>query len=210
MQSSPSLASLSSNASSTSSHSSSYGSRTVLDASDLPSASARCRSSIVSFLDNDDTLFASPPPPPPPRRRSHMPTTTMTRSTPKCRHLFRTCLSSTSSPLSIPVQSKLSSSSSVRQRYFAQLCQSHRLLLVLTDYDCRCGCHFSMRQGAFVVLYESNDQPSSKKREEGVVTVISSDLVCSKVPLEHLCDVDVLRERVRARQLYDEQQSFDL
>ena len=72
-----------------------------------------------------------------------------------------------------------------------------------------------MRQGAFVILYESKDQtslspPSLSKRDEGVVTVISSDLVCSKVPMEYVCDVDVLRERVRARQLYDEEQSFDL
>ena len=75
MQSSTSLSSLSST---TSSNSSTYGSRTILDVRDLHSAAPRCRASIVAFLDNDQTLFSprssSPPPPPPPRRRrSHLP-----------------------------------------------------------------------------------------------------------------------------------------
>ena len=211
MQSSTSLSSL---ASSCSSHSSTYGSRTILDVKDLHTASARCRSSIVSSIDNDDTLFSppnSPPPPPPRRRQSHIPTTS-TRAGPKCRQLFRSCLSSTASPHSIPIKSKLETSSSIRERYFAQLCQSHRLLLVLNDYDCQCGCQFSMREGSFVVLYDTSDSsPSSlKKSEDDLVTVISSDLVCSKIPMEYVCDVELLRERVRRRQLYSDEQTFDL
>ncbi|CAF4209053.1 unnamed protein product, partial [Rotaria sordida] len=46
-----------------------------------------------------------------------------------------------------------------------------------------------------------------------LVTVISNDLVCSKVPSEYVCDVELLRERVRSRHFYnddDDEQSFDL
>ena len=213
-----SYASLSSLASSCSSHSSTYGSRTILDVKDLHTASARCRSSIVSSIDNDDTLLSppnSPPPPPPRRRQSHIPTTS-TRAGPKCRQLFRSCLSSTASPHSIPIPIKnklgTSTSSSIRERYFAQLCQSHRLLLVLNDYDCQCGCQFSMREGSFVVLSDTADSSSSslKKSEDDLVTVISNELVCSKIPMEYVCDVELLRERVRRRQLYSDEQTFDL
>ena len=216
MQSSLSISSLasscSSHSSSSSTSSATYGSRTVLDVKDLPAASARCRSSIVSSLDNDDTMLSppqSPPPPPPRRRQSHVPAQ-------KCRQLFRSCLSSTASPMSIPIKTKLSTSSSIRERYFAQLCQSHRLLLVLNDYECRCGCHFSMHEGQFVVLYDGPDNKSSssslssKKEEDRCITVISSDLVCSKIPVDYVCDVELLRERVRHRQMYSDEQSFDL
>ena len=205
MQSSTSISSLSS---ATSSNSSTYGSRTILDAKDLHSAPPRCRSSIVAFFDNDETLLSPPPPPPPPcppRRRSQLPST---KSTAKCRHLFRTCLSSTSSPLSLPIQTKLSNASS-RQQYFTKLSRNHRLLLVLNDYECQCGCHFSMQQGSFVILYETRNELLSSTTK-GLVTVISSELVCSKVPSEYLCDVDILRERVRSRRLYTDEQSFDL
>ncbi len=208
MQSSTSLSSISST---TSSNSSTYGSRTILDAKDLYLATPRCRSSIVAFLDNDQTLFSPPssppPPPPPPRRRSQLPSTN--KSMAKCRHLFRTCLSSTSSPLALPIQTKLSSAT-MRKQYFTKLCHNHRLLLVLNDYVCQCGCHFTMRQGTFVILYETNNESLSSK-DHGLVTVISNELVCSKVPSEYVCDVDVLRERVRTRRLFnDDEQSFDL
>ena len=44
-----------------------------------------------------------------------------------------------------------------------------------------------------------------------VVTVISNELVCSKVPSDYVCDVDVLRKRVRTRRLFsDDEQSFDM
>jgi hypothetical protein len=195
MQSAGSLSSLSSNASSHSS--STYGSRTVLDAKDLPSASARCRSSIVSYHDIDDVILS--PPPRPPRRRSYHPASTLTRPTPKCKHLLRHCLGSTGK------------TASMRHRFFAELCQQHRLLLVLNDYDCQCGCHFSMRRGSFVVQYESRNGSSPLvKRGHGTVTVISEELVCSKIPSECVCDVKLLRERVRVRQLCDEDQTFDL
>ncbi len=206
MQSSTSISSISST---TSSNSSTYGSRTVLEAKDLPFAAPRCRSSIVAFLDNDQTLFsppASPPPPPPRRRQSQILSTN--KSMTKCRHLFRTCLSSTS-PFALPIQTKLSNAT-IRKQYFAKLCQDHRLLLVLNDYECKCGCHFSMQQGSFVILYEINNELSSSKKH-GRVTVISNELVCSKVPSEYVCDVDLIRERVRSRRLYiDDEQSFDL
>ncbi len=208
MQSSTSLSSISST---TSSNSSTYGSRTILDAKDLPFAAPRCRSSIVAFLDNDQTLFSPPssppPPPPPPRRRSQLPSTN--KSMIKCRHLFRTCLSSTSSPLALPTQTKLSNET-LRKQYFTKLCHNHRLLLVLNDYECKCGCHFSIRQGSFVILYETNNELSSSNNRE-LVTVISNELVCSKIPSQYVCDVDLLRERVRSRRLYsDDEQTFDL
>jgi len=202
MQSSTSISSISST---TSSNSSTYGSRTVLEAKDLPFAAPRCRSSIVAFLDNDQTVF-SPPPPPPRRRRTQIPSTN--KSMAKCRHLFRTCSSSTS-PLALPIQTKLSNVT-IRKQYFTKLCHNHRLLLVLNDYECKCGCHFSMQQGSFVILYEINNELSSSKKY-GRVTVISNELVCSKVPSEYVCDVNLLRERVRSRRLYiDDEQSFDL
>jgi hypothetical protein len=129
----------------------------------------------------------------------------------KCRHLFRTCLSSTSSPLALPIQSKLSNTT-VRKEYFTKLCDNHRLLLVLNDYQCQCGCHFSMQQGSFVILYESKtDLSSSSSKKDGLVTVISNELVCSKIPSKYVCDVDTLRARVRTRRMYhDDEQSFDL
>jgi hypothetical protein len=207
MQSSTSLSSISSAASS---NSSTYGSRTILEAKDLPFAAPQCRSSIVGFLEDDQTLFSSQSllPLPPPRRRSQIPSTT-TKSVAKCRHLFRTCLSSTSSSLSLPYQAKLSNST-LRKQYFAKLCHDHRLLLVLSDYECTCGCHFSMRQGSFVVLYETRNEFSSSKQSR-LVTVISNDLICSKVPSEYVCDVELLRERVRSRCFSgDDEQSFDL
>ena len=209
MQSSASLSSI---ASSSSSNSSTYGSRTVLDAKDLHLAAPRCRSSIVAFLDDDQTLFSppsSPPPPPPPRRRrSHLPSTN-NKSMSKCRHLLRTCLSSAPSPLALPVQAKLSSAV-IRQQYFDKLCRTHRLLLALNDYECQCGCHFSMRKGDFVILYETNNDLTSLK-DHRLITVISNELVCSKIPSNYVCDVSVLRERVRARRLHgDDEQSFDL
>ena len=180
MQTSTSLSSI---ASSTSSHSSSYGSRTILNIEELQTAAPRCRSSIVSCVNNDQDLFSS---------------TVNNRSTFKCRQ---------------PIQSYLSSSYSDgidhRQEYFARLCQHHRLLFVLNDYECQCGCCFSMEQGSYVVLYESTDNLSSKNRN--LVTVISSDLICSKVPRKYLCDIDSLRQRVRCRRVhFDSQQSFDL
>ena len=199
MQSSTSLSSISST---TSSNSSTYSSRTILEAKDLPSAAPRCRSSIVDYLEDDQTLLSSPPP-----RPSYIPSNN--KSVAKCRHLFRTCLSSTSSPLSLPNQSKLSNSIT-RQQYFAKLCRHHRLLLVLNDYQCKCGCQFSMRQGSFVVLYETNNELSSSHKNRRI-TIISQELVCSKVPIEYVCDVELLRERVRSRRLYiDDEQSFDL
>ena len=208
MELSTSLTSLSS---STSSHSSTYGSRTILDTKDLPFAAPRCRSSIAAFLDDDHMSFSPssspPPPPPPPRRRSQLPSSS--KPIDKCRHLFRTCLASTASPLALPNHSKLSSAA-MRQEYFATLCHSHRLLLVLSNYECRCGCRFTMDEGSYVILYEQRDEPSVGKKG-GVVTVISSDLVCSKVPSEYLCDVELLRRRVRLRRHgSDDEQSFDL
>ncbi len=204
MQSSSSLSSLSSTVSS---NSSTYGSRTILDAKDLAFAAPRCRSSIVAF-DNDQTLFSPSPPPPPPRhRRSQLPSTT--KSMAKCRHVFRTCLSSTSSPLSLPTQTKLSNAT-LRKEYFTKLCQNHRLLLVLNDYQCKCGCHFSMQEGSLVILYETRNELSISNKT-CLVTVISNELICSKVPSKYLCDVELLRERVRMRHFdSDDEQSFDL
>ncbi|CAF1565950.1 unnamed protein product [Rotaria sp. Silwood1] len=200
MQSAMSLSSISSTTSTNSS--TSYASRTILEPKDLSSAAPRCRSSIIAFLDNDQNVFPpSPlPPPPPPRRRSQL--LSNHKSMSKCRHLFRICLS-------LPTQTKLSNSS-IRKQYFAKLCHHYRLLLVLNDYECKCGCHFSMRQGTFVILYETKNE-LSKWNKNKLVTVISNELVCSKVPSEYVCDVELLRERVRTRNFSsDDEQSFDL
>ena len=208
MQASTSISSLDSSASGYSSSSSSYGSRTVLDARDLSSAAPRCRSSIVCYDDID--LPSSVPPPRPPRtRRSALPSTTA-RPAARCRRVFRSCLSSVSSPLALSVQGKKVLSSSVRQRYFAKLSVNHPVLLVLSDYECQCGCRFSMKQGSFVIQYDGTNDAISSRKKRGVVTVISSDLVCSKVPMEFVCDVDVVRERVRARRMQLDERSFDL
>ncbi|CAF4350150.1 unnamed protein product [Rotaria sp. Silwood2] len=204
MQSSTSLSSI---ASTVSSKSSTYTSRTILEAKDLHSAAPRCRSSIIAFLEDDQTVFTRPPPPPPPRRRSQLPSNNKSMS--KCRHLFRTCLSSISSPFSLPIQAKLSDST-IQKQYFAKLCHHYRLLLVLNDYECKCGCRFSMRQGTFVILYETKNEVSMWNKNK-LVTVISNELICSKVPSEYLCDVELLRERVRTRHFSsDDEQSFDL
>lgn len=185
MQSSTSLSSISSI---TSSNSSIYGSQTILNAEDLPLAAPRCRSSIIYSLDSQLT---------------QLPSTT------KCRHLFRTCLSSTSSSLSSLIQKKLSDQS-FRKQYFTKLCRNHRLLLVLNDYQCKCGCHFSIKQGTFVVLYETKTEFLSSWNKNSLVTVISNQLVCSKIPSHFICDIDVLRERVRCRASGNNEQSFDL
>jgi hypothetical protein len=67
-----------------------------------------------------------------------------------------------------------------------------------------------MRQGSFVILYETRNEFTSLKKS-GAVTVISNELICSKVPCEYVCDVELLRERVRSRHFSgDDEQSFDL
>lgn len=185
MQSSTSLSSISST---TSSNSSIYGSQTILDAEDLPSAAPRCRSSIISSFDSNQT----------PRRSQIL----SNRSTTKCRHLFRTCLSSNSSPLYSLIQKKLSDQT-FRKQYFTKLSHNYRLLFVLNDYQCTCGCHFSMKQGTFVILYKT-------KIDHGYLTVISNQLICSKIPSEYVCDINTLRERVRSRNFSTNEQSFDL
>jgi hypothetical protein len=203
MQSSTSLASISST---TSSNSSIYGSQTILDAKDLHLAAPRCRSSIVTFLDNDQNILSPPPSRPPVRRQTQLRSTN--KATPKCRHFIRTCIPSTP-PFTLSNQTK-PSDGIMRKQLFTKLCHNHRLLLVLNDYTCQCGCHFIMKKGTFVIHYEKfNDASPMKNRR--LVTVISNELVCSKVPLEYLCNVDILRERVRTRHLYnDDEQSFDL
>ena len=124
------------------------------------------------------------------------------KSTAKCRHLLRSCRSSL-------VPSKLYGTT-IRQQLFAKLCRNHRLLLVLNDYICQCGCRFVMRQCDFVILYQTNKE-ATFAADRRLVTVISNELVCSKVPSNYVCDVNVLRERVRERRLYsDDEQSFDL
>lgn len=194
MQPSTSLSSLSSN------NSSIYGSQNVLNAEDLPSAAPRCRSSIISSLDSHQTLLSPAP------RRSQL---SSNRSITKCRHLFRTCLSSSAAPLSSLIQKKLSEHT-FRKQYFGKLCRNHRVLLVLNDYHCPCGCQFVMKQGSSVILYDSRTKSSAVDNRNELVTVISSHLVCSKVPTQFLCDVDVLRERVRTRASCHQKQSFDL
>ena len=182
MQSSTSLSSISST---TSSNSSIYGSQTILNAEDLPSLAPRCRSSIISSMDNNHSTTP---------RRSQVPS--------KCRHIFRTCLSSTSSSLSTLIQKKLSDQTFQKQ-YFTKLCRNHRLLLVLNDYQCQCGCHFSMKEGTFVILYD-------RKISNESITVISNQLICSKIPAQFVCDIEFLRERVRSRIRCHNEQSFDL
>ena len=56
----------------------------------------------------------------------------------------------------------------------------------------------------------SSSSLKSKSSERRLVTVISRDLVCSKIPMEYVCDVELLRERVRARRIQHDEQSFDL
>lgn len=191
MQPSTSLTSL---ISSTSNNSSIYGSQTILNIEDLPSAGPRCRSSIICSYNNDEIRSQSP----------------SIRSKTKCRHLFRTCLTSTSYSLSSLIQKKLSDQS-FRKQYFAKLCRNHQVLLVLNDYQCTCGCHFSIKQGTFVVLYETKmDSLSSSWNKKGFITVISNQLICSKIPSYFVCDINVLRERVRSRSSQSNELSFDL
>lgn len=67
-----------------------------------------------------------------------------------------------------------------------------------------------MQQGSFVILYETTSEQSIWSKNK-LVTVISNDLVCSKIPSVYVCDVESLRERVRTRHLSsDDEQSFDL
>lgn len=174
MQTSTSLSSISST---TSSNSSVYGSQTILDVEDLPLAGPRCRSSIISTKQSN-------------------------RSTVKCRHLFRHCLSSKSSHLSSLIEKKLADQS-FRKEYFQKLSHNYRLLLVLNDYQCHCGCQFSVQQGTFVILYKT-------RIDHGLLTVISDELICSKIPCEYVCDIEILRERVRLRSISNQTQSFDL
>ncbi|CAF1292654.1 unnamed protein product [Rotaria sp. Silwood1] len=198
MQSSTSLSSISS--STTSSNSSIYGSQTILDVEDLPSAAPRCRSSIICSLDSNQILISS----------IHCPSPLLsTRSRTKCRHLFRHCLSSSSYSLSLLIQKKLSDNI-FRKQYFAKLCRHHRLLLVLNDYQCKCGCHFSIKPGSFVLLYETNIESLSSWNKIEFITVISNQLICSKVPSHFVCDINILRERVRSRSFCNNEQSFDL
>ncbi|UJR15080.1 hypothetical protein I4U23_002047 [Adineta vaga] len=192
MQPSTSLSSIAS------SNSSIYGSQTILSEEDLPLAAPRCRSSIISSFDNTQTIHS-----PTSSRHSQL---SSNRSITKCRHLFRTCLSSTSSPLSSLIQKKLSDQT-FRKQYFTKLCRNHRLLLVLNDYQCKCGCQFTMKQGTFVILYETKTKFSLSNES---VTVISNHLICSKVPSQFICDLDVLRDRVRSRASCHNEQSFDL
>ena len=105
----------------------------------------------------------------------------------KCRSLLHPCFPSSTYP----------------KEYFQKLSHHYPLLLVLNDYQCSCGCHFSIEQGTFVILY-------SRKSHHGYLTVISNQMICSKIPAYLLCNVDVLRARVRSRISSDEEQSFDL
>lgn len=168
-----------------------YGTRTIVEVQDLPSASSRCRSSIVCSLDADPMLLPSP------------------QSSKKCRHVFHTSLSSTSSSLAVLIQKKVSDPA-FRKQYFAKLSRHHRLLLVLNDYQCSCGCHFSVRQGSFVLLDETKAVSSSNSNEHRLVAVISNQLICSKVPASFLCDVHSIWARVRLRPSQPDIQSFDL
>ena len=67
-----------------------------------------------------------------------------------------------------------------------------------------------MQQGSFVIRYDGSTHGSVSKKKSGMVTVMSSDLVYLKVPAEFVCDVEVLRERVRARRMQRDEQSFDV
>ena len=68
-----------------------------------------------------------------------------------------------------------------------------------------------MQQGSFVILYETRNELTPSLKKSGSVTVISNELICSKVPCEYVCDVESLRERVRSRHFSgDDEQSFDL
>lgn len=95
------------------------------------------------------------------------------------------------------------SGSSSTTDYFHKLAEHYPILLVLNDYQCSCGCHFSIAQGTFVILV-------SRKSSQGHLTVISNQLICSKIPTSVLCDVRVLRARVRSRISAQQKQSFDL
>ncbi|CAF1195329.1 unnamed protein product [Rotaria sordida] len=166
-----------------SSNSSIYGSQTILNIDDLPSTAPRCRSSIICSLDNNNNeiLF-------------------LIRSKIKCCHLFYNYLSSTSYSLS----------SLFRKNFFTKLCHYHRLLLVLNDYQCKCGCQFSIKQGTFVILYETKIESLLSWNKIQFLTVISNQLICSKVPSYFLCDINVLSQRVRSRSYCNNEQSFDL
>ena len=145
-----------------------------------------------TILDLDDLPLAAPR-----FRSSTISTTSTTTTTNKCRHLFRKYLSSSI------IQKKLADDS-FRKKYFTKLSHNHRLLLVLNDYQCHCGCQFIVQQGTFVLLYKT------KLDQAGLLTVISNDFICSKIPSEYVCDIEILRERVRSRSISNQTQSFDL
>ena len=193
--------SFSSLSSPTSNNSSAYGSQTILDLKDLSSLESRCRSSVISSFDSNQNLFSST------NCYSQFPSTR--RTTDKCRPLFLSSLSSTSSSLCSLIQKKLSENL-FRKQYFAKLCHNHRLLLALYDYQCTCGCQFSMKYGTFVILYEDKLELSSSWNRTGLITVISNQLICSRIPSHFVCDINVLRERVRSRTFCSNEQSFDL
>ena len=166
--------------------------RTILELEDLSSAASRCRSSIISSVDAEHIL--------------HLASPASDRSS--CRPFFHRCLSSPTSRLARLVQKKLTDSS-FRKLYFARLCRHHRPLLVLNDYQCPCGCRFAMRQGS-VVLVDEKQMNASPYTHDERVSVISNQLMCSRVPWLSLCDLRSLRERVRTRSFYTRPQSFDV
>ena len=84
----------------------------------------------------------------------------------------------------------------------------HPWLFVLNDYQCHCGCHFSMKQGTFVLLDQTRSSTAINRQQ--IISVIGHQLIRSKVPSSYVCDLDSLRARVRSRFSKDNLQSFDL
>jgi hypothetical protein len=54
---------------------------------------------------------------------------------------------------------------------------------------------FLIKQDTSVILYETKSELWSNK----FLTVISNQLICSKVPLYLLCDIDLVGQRVHSR-----------
>ena len=158
--------------------------RTILNVEDLPWAPSRCRSSIVC-----SSKFKSS------STQSH------------CHQLFHKSLSSKSPSLTGLMEKNLSNSK-FRDEFFLRLSRHSRLLFVLNDYRCCCGCEFAIERGSFVLL---NTSESSSNNENSTVAVISNRLICSKIPSSIVCDLNSIRERVRFRSAQDRTvPSFDL
>lgn len=128
-------------------------------------------------------------------------------STGHCRSLFQESLSSESSSLNDLIVKNMSDGDFCKD-FFTKLSRHCRLLLVLTDYTCHCGCRFSVTRGSFVL----QNRNESSSNNHSFVSVVSNRLICSRIPSNLVCDLNSIRKRVRRRCIESSSttMSFDL